>query len=459
MFGGREDFYPSPGIGVPDVPKRVVTGCFPGSIGHCNCITQDLDACWQEKRIMVEDEPEDSKHDIGSRGGHNRVLGSESTDLLRAVSERTRLAEGEEAVRRILREVYRHGRIRTRDLAYATRLPLPVVAAVRRELEKAGLLARRGGATLTEKGKAYVAKVLGVSMSETLVCSTCSGKKISISEAYDGVLKKLEEYSKLRPRPYTWLDQAFATPQTSVLRALFMLEEGDVEGRNIVFLGDDDLTSVATGLLRAARKISVIDVDKRLLDLIQDISEREELGIECILHDLRSALPVELRSRYDVVFTDPPYTIQGLRLFVSRGIEALSKVKCRSIYLAFAHKPPKEMLRLQMAINEMGLVMRELIPRFNRYEGAEMFANTTFLARLETTGETCPSITGSFEGKIYTGEVSPTMRIYKCKCGEEIQVGAGRDFRTIEELKSKGCPTCGRRKGFRLLKKIRLVGE
>lgn len=408
---------------------------------------------------MKEDGAEDREYGIRSPVLKRADPASWSTDLLGSISDRTHLPEGEEAVRRILREVYRRGRIGTKDLAYVARLPLPVVAAVRRELEKAGLLARKGGATLTEKGKVYVAKVLGVSMAETLVCSACSGKKIRVTEAYGGILEKLEGYSRLRPRPYTWLDQAFATPETSLLRALFMLEEGDVEGRSILFLGDDDLTSVATGLLRAAKKITVVDVDERLTDLIRDISDREELRIECILHDLRDTLPVELRSGYDVVFTDPPYTIQGLRLFVSRGIEALSKKKCRSVYLAFVHKPPEEMLRLQKAISEMGLVIKELIPRFNRYEGAEMFANTTFLARLETTGETRSSITGRFEGKLYTGEVSPTVRIYKCKCGKEIEVGVGRRFRTVELLKSEGCPSCGRRKGFRLLKKIRLIRE
>ena len=145
-----------------------------------------------------------------------------------------------------------------------------------------------------------------------------------------------------------------------------------------------------------------------------------------------------------------------MRLFVSRGIEALGKKECGSVYLAFAHKPPEDMLKIQKALNEMGLIIRELIPRFNRYEGAEMFANTTFLAKLESTHSTRPSITGRFEGKIYTGEIRPTVRIYKCRCGKEIEVGAGKDFRTVELLKSKGCPTCGRTEGFRLLKKIRL---
>jgi len=374
-------------------------------------------------------------------------------DILRTVSQRTRLPEGEEAVRRVLREIYRHGRIGTKDLAYATRLPVPVVAAVRRELEKIGLIARRAGAILTSEGEEYVRNVLGLSMRESLICEVCSGRTITVKDQFRSILKKMEEYAKLRPRPYTWLDQAFCTPETAVLRVLFMLEEGDIEGRKIIFLGDDDLTSIATGLIEASRKITVIDIDERLLKLIDEISRGEGINIECVHHDLRQPLPDGLKNNYDVVFTDPPYTIQGLKLFLSRGIEALRERKCASIYLAFAHKPPEEMLSLQAAIIEMGLFIREIIPRFNRYEGAEMFANTTFLAKLETTENTHPSIIGSFDGKIYTGEASPTIRTYRCKCGYTIDVGVGKKFQTVEDLKAQGCPRCGRKKGFRIIRK------
>ena len=382
-----------------------------------------------------------------------RVAASGGNDILAIISQRARLPEGEEAVRRILREVYRHGRIGTKDLAYATRLPVPVVAAVRRELEKIGLMARRAGAILTSEGEEYVKRVLGLSMTESLICKVCSGRTISIKDHFKGIFKKLEEYGKLRPRPYTWLDQAFCTPETAVLRALFMLEEGDVEGREIIFLGDDDLTSIATSLLRFSKKITVVDIDDRLLKLINEISKREDIGVECIRHDLRQPLPDDLKGRYDVVFTDPPYTIQGLKLFVSRGIDALRTKKCASIYLSFAHKPPEEMLSLQVAISEMGLFIQEMIPRFNRYEGAEMFANTTFLAKLATTDRTHPSIIGPFDGKIYTGELSPTIRTYRCKCGYIVDIGMGKEFQTIEDLKAQGCPKCGRKKGFRMIRK------
>ena len=397
--------------------------------------------------ILVREKMKESE-----RQSHNGKNMAPDT-ILELIVQRTGIPEGEEAVRRILREIYRHGRVGTKDLAYSTRLPVPIVAAVRRELEKAGLIKRKAGAILTKEGEEYVRDVLGLSIRESLICPCCSGKTILIRDKHQSMLKKLEEYSKLRPHPYTWLDQAFCTPETAVLRALFMLEEGDVEGRRIIFLGDDDLTSVATGLLKVSKEITVIDIDDRILKLIDEISRSEGIDIECIRHDLRQPLPERLKNRYDVVFTDPPYTTPGLKLFLSRGIEALRRRKCASIYLAFAHKPPEEMLRLQNAINEMNLIFREIIPRFNKYEGAEIFANTTLLAKIETTEKTHPSIVGPFKEKIYTGEVSPKIRTYKCRCGYTIDVGSGKEFRTIEELKMNGCPRCGRREGFRIIRK------
>ena len=57
---------------------------------------------------------------------------------------------------------------------------------------------------------------------------------------------------------------------------------------------------------------------------------------------------------------------------------------------------------------------------------------------------------------IYTGELRPTTRVYRCRCGEEIDVGSTKKFTTVEELKARGCPRCGRREGFRLAERQRV---
>lgn len=376
--------------------------------------------------------------------------------VLQKIANATKLKEGEEGIRRILREIYRNKRVGTKELAYLTQIPIPIVAAIRKELEREGLITREKGALLTHEGEKFAKEQLGLTCQQRLTCPTCRGKTIRISDHFVPLLGELRKHLALRPKPLTWLDQAYGTPENALQRALYMLEKGDVEGRSILFLGDDDFTSIATGLLRAAGNITVIDIDARLLEAIRLISQEEHFAVNCLEHDLRKPLPRNLRSQYDVVFTDPPYTNPGLTLFLSRGLEALRQREGASIYLAYAHQPPRKMLVVQKTLSAMGLAITELIPRFNTYEGAEMFANTTFLTRLETTAKSRPLVTEAFEGKLYTGEITQTTRVYQCGCGEQVNVGRTEPYPTIEELKTKGCPKCGKHKGFKLISKKRL---
>jgi len=182
------------------------------------------------------------------------------------------------------------------------------------------------------------------------------------------------------------------------------------------------------------------------------------LEIETVLHDLREPLPEGLRGAFAVVSTDPRYTAPGVELFLSRGTEALRSLKMSTVYLSFADKPPLAMIEVHRAITGMGVFVRELIPRFNEYVGAEMFANTTSMMRLSTTEDAEPAVKGVFEGAMYTGEVNPTVRVYRCRCGAEVRVGAGEAYTTVETLKERGCPSCGANEGFRLRRRVKLGG-
>ncbi|UCH31085.1 MAG: GNAT family N-acetyltransferase [Candidatus Bathyarchaeota archaeon] len=382
---------------------------------------------------------------------------STSSNLLKVISEKARLEEGEEAVRDILREVFRSQKIGTKELAYLTHLPVPVTAAVRKELENQELLARKEGAFLTKKGERF-AEAIGFRYQQRATCSTCRGRRIEISDRDKALAEKLRDYCKARPKPLPWLDQTHGTHETALLRALFMLEKGDVEGRRIIFLGDDDFTSIAVGMFKAAKEITVVDVDARLLRSIRRISKKENLHINCVEWDLRNPLPPHLCRKYDVAFADPPYTIAGLTLFISRGITALKQRKGLAVYLAFAHQSPRKLLILQRTLNAMGLVITEQIPNFNTYIGAEMFANTTFLAHLKTTSRAKPLVVEALDAheKLYTGQVVPTIRTYQCRCGRQFDVGEDMRIRTVENLKEKGCPDCGSTKGFVLKRKQKL---
>lgn len=227
-----------------------------------------------------------------------------------------------------------------------------------------------------------------------------------------------------------------------------MYERGDLEGKRILFVGDDDLTSLPTALTNMAEEIAVVDIDERILKLIEKFSQKEGVKIKTIKHDLRNPLPQDLKERFDVISTDPPYTVDGLKLFLSRGIEALGKEGIA--YLSYSHKPIDEWLSIQKAITNMGFVISELIPNFNYYEGSEIIANTTFIARL--VGKNLKINIGDTE-KIYTGLVKPVIRYYKClKCGKIHKVG--EEVKKVEDLVCE----CGGKK-FKMIKREKLKNE
>ena len=377
--------------------------------------------------------------------------------ILEGIVKRAQLKEGKESVRAILREIYRSGTIGTKILARKLHLPIPTIAAVRKELENIAFIARdKKGAILTPKGIKFVIEDLEIFYTKDLICKNCEGTTIELPFEAPELLAKLEQFMSQRPTPNTSIDQAFGMPITALRRALILLQNDDLEGRKILLLGDDDFTSLAIQLLKLKSQVTVLEIDNRLLEIIKDISTKENFSINCIKHDLRKPLPEDLMNKFDVILMDPQYTINGLKLFLSRALQALKKELNKKIYLSYAHRAPNEQFEIQKMIQAHNLAIQQIIPGFNLYEGAEMHGNTTYLAILSTIQNFKILVSEEFSAEIYTGEVKPTIRIYECKNKHQVSIGSNEKIHTIEELKEKGCPVCGSKEQFLRVKTIKL---
>jgi predicted methyltransferase len=385
-----------------------------------------------------------------------------SEELLEQVAEATSLREGAEGVAQVLRIVYSAERITLKDLSRKSGLPVPVLAALRGELEKAQILGRRAGLVLTERGRRFVEDHLKVTTRHDPTCPTCHGRRIIVNEHLRLSVQKLEHYFLQSPSVDVTLDQAPCLPETSMRRALYMYQSGALEGKNAIILGDDDLVSLAIGLLGRAlgchiltRHLAVLETDQRWINFIQNISNVENLEIECVQHDLRNPLPENLRQQFDTFETDPPYTKEGMTLFVSQAIRALKPGGGQQGFLSFGPKSPAEMLDVYLNLVTMGLVVHEVIPTFSDYQGASILGGSSQMIHLLTTEATKPLISDSRYGEpIYTGESSPTTRLYMCtQCKARYEVGQGHTFLTIELLKAAGCTKCGNTR-FRYVRRV-----
>jgi predicted methyltransferase len=191
----------------------------------------------------------------------------------------------------------------------------------------------------------------------------------------------------------------------------------------------------------------VLDVDERFLTHIAAAGEQFDFAIETVAHDLRDPLPADLQQAFDTIETDPPYTLEGLRLFLARGLEGLRTGSEGDLFLSFAPRDPVGQRGLLAVCVELGLAPLSITPDFNRYVGAATLAHSGQFLHLRATVETARRVEGHYEGPLYTMQGRRVMRRYRClECGATYKVGPQGHFPTIEILKEEGCARCkGRR--------------
>ncbi len=374
-----------------------------------------------------------------------------TSTVLEQVAAAAQLREGPEGVAAFIRQLYRESPLATSEIARRLGWPVPVAAAVRGELAKAGLVDRTpGGSTLSEQGRALAEQELGLSLHGELLCPTCAGRRIFVDpERWGPLLARLESVHRHNPTVNTTLDQSHGTPETALRRALAMLHAGALEGKRLLILGDDDLVSVAVGLLATSGgerggQITVLDVDPRFLEHIQAAGKEFGFAVETVEHDLREPLPEQLQGGFDTVETDPPYTLPGLQLFLSRAMEGLRPMAGRDVFLSFGPRDPESQQATIETCIQMGLAPFSITPDFNRYVGAATLGGSSQFIHLRTTASAHPAVGGPYAGPLYTKDERPGTRLYRCtECGTTYSVGPGGDFPTIETLKEKGCARCG----------------
>lgn len=284
--------------------------------------------------------------------------------------------------------------------ALASRERIPPGAVPRRSGEAAsvvrGLALRRPdwvdaseeGLRLSEAGLAALAL--------ELVARSRGGEKRDAE-----IVERLAPIAAARGPAKRELDQVYATLESSVRRARRLVSAGEVQ-RGLLLLGDDDLTAAAVALLEPDRRVTVVDVDEALLTLLERAASEHAWDLRLVHHDLRDPLPRELQGRSGCAALDPPYAIEGFRLFVARGIEALRPDGRLYASFGWSRRAPERGLAKQRALLEAGLCIEEALPEFTEYEGAESIGSRSTLFVCARTPETRSLAGGRVSGELYT---------------------------------------------------------
>src|SRR5258706_837213 len=178
-----------------------------------------------------------------------------------------------------------------------------------------------------------------------------------------------------------------------------------LDGATILLLGDHDVTSFALAQVAPGVAITVVDSDERVLGYINTVAAQHGWTIRTLFADLRIELPRSATVSFDLVFTDPPYTQEGMRLFLARGLESLKPTGSARLLFCygFSERHPGLGLKVQAVLYDLRLVTEAVLPHFNRYRGAEAIASSAALYICRPTRRSLPAAQAlKVDPRIYT---------------------------------------------------------
>jgi hypothetical protein len=189
------------------------------------------------------------------------------------------------------------------------------------------------------------------------------------------------------PPPLAALDHVQATPETVARRASWLNEQYELAGRTVLCLGDHDLTSLAVAAVNPDATVLVVDLDDRVLAHIDARARERGLDIRCLHADLRFGLPPSVVESADLVFSDPPYTPEGMALFAGRAVEALRDIGSGRLLLAygFSDRTPALGRKVQQELLGIGLAFEAILPGFHRFDGAQAIGSAADLYVCQAT--------------------------------------------------------------------------
>lgn len=334
---------------------------------------------------------------------------------IQKITKAVNIDEGAVVVEQFLIHLYLESPISSKELARKLFLPVPLITAIKKEFIKDGLVKQESGIKLSAKGIQFVEASLGFKDIDKDLYKKIIHEPVDVMDLFASEMNIIESIYNARPEVDRSIDQAHCTIETSLKRSLLTVTHHTLVNKQILCVGDDDLVCLAIGILMkklgvnqkyAKTEIHVLDVDRRLLEFIQMTAEACDLPIVCHYYDTRQTFPPALKGCFDCFFTDPPYTLSGIELFMSRGISGLKGIKGLPIFFSFAHKAFDYTYDIIQTLGSLGLSIHKISPRFNKYIGASVLGSIGQMFVLHTTSMTSSVIAANelFDEGLYTRE-------------------------------------------------------
>eukprot|EP01126_Amoeba_proteus_P024362 TRINITY_DN2455_c0_g1_i4.p1 TRINITY_DN2455_c0_g1~~TRINITY_DN2455_c0_g1_i4.p1 ORF type:complete len:363 (-),score=68.64 TRINITY_DN2455_c0_g1_i4:43-1086(-) len=247
---------------------------------------------------------------------------------------------------------------------------LPQFFTAYKSIESQGFIQKdgHGGLTLTEEGRRQLPPQALTNERFSTFCEKCEGRGYSLPEPPTNLSEELNRILLDRPAPLEVYDQWYMTSTHASFRTEFMRDSADLIDKRILFIGDDDLLSVAVALTHLPKEVVVVEIDQRLVDFVNRMGKELGFPLRARQYDLRLPLDESLIGQFDVFVCDPTETMQGLSFFLSRGVSSLKGVGSAVYFgLTSLEASKKKWFEIQKLLHNMNLVITDIRHNFTEY--------------------------------------------------------------------------------------------
>lgn len=230
---------------------------------------------------------------------------------------------------------------------------------------------------------------------------------------YQKAVEKYQNYTKNFLADKVNLDHISATCDTAIDRAIYLIKNYDIKNIKIAMLGDHDFTSIALKILCKDCDVTVFDVDRDVLNFVHDF----DCDIKTTYADFRFGIHNQFNDMFDLLFTDPPYTANGMDCFLKNAKNLCKKNIYSSIICSYycGDLSIKNGLNVQKTILNNGLYIESIEHKFNKYNFAESlgYCSDLYCFRMVNIAWTKNSLKLDNVLNIYTHGIMSNESLYK----------------------------------------------
>ncbi len=178
--------------------------------------------------------------------------------------------------------------------------------------------------------------------------------------------------------------QAYCNEASCLKRVKLLLRDFTDDNTRVLFLGDDDLTSLVLKSL-SNFEVHVIDIDDELLQFIK----KKNPAIHTRTIDLNKKIPEDMAGYFDAISLHPYLNLDGIKMFLKGAVDCLQKHKNSRIYMTSwpLALTDNEYVILQRTIIDSQLIFREIITNFDCYDLSDWYSDMNNTLNIADIGE------------------------------------------------------------------------